>query len=133
MNRPAVESQITFLYTHDLEKSREFYEELLGLTLWLDQGTCRIYQVSDKAYLGICQAGAGEAQSAPQNSSAKQGNVIFTIVTEQVDEWYIYLKSKGLEFEKAPALNQRYQIYNCLLRDPNGYLIEIQRFLHTHE
>ena len=28
-----------------------------------------------------------------------------------------------------PALNPEYGIYHCFLRDPNGYLVEIQRFL----
>ncbi|OQY24133.1 MAG: hypothetical protein DRJ03_06405 [Chloroflexi bacterium] len=28
-------------------------------------------------------------------------------------------------------LNPRYNIYHCFLRDPNGYLIEIQRFLDS--
>ncbi|MBR8832505.1 MAG: VOC family protein [Stigonema ocellatum SAG 48.90 = DSM 106950] len=58
----------------------------------------------------------------------KQSGFIFTIVTQQVDEWYEYLKQRGAEFEKPPAFNLKYKIYHCFLRDPNGYLIEIQRF-----
>ena len=126
MQRPPIDSQVTFLYTHDLEASTHFYEDLLDLKLWLDQGTCRIYQVSGDAYVGICQTGSAEAQT-----NVQQPNVIFTIVTEKVDEWYEYLSAKGVTFEKAPALHEKYQIYNSFLRDPNGYLIEIQRFMHT--
>jgi catechol 2,3-dioxygenase-like lactoylglutathione lyase family enzyme len=51
-----------------------------------------------------------------------------TIVTKEVDRWYRYLTDRGIEFEKEPAFNPEYDIYHCLLRDPNGYLIEIQRF-----
>jgi hypothetical protein len=29
---------------------------------------------------------------------------------------------------KPPTYNERYQIYHLFARDPNGYLIEIQRF-----
>jgi hypothetical protein len=35
-----------------------------------------------------------------------------------------------IRFEKPPAANPRYNIYHCFLRDPNGYLLEIRRFLH---
>ena len=37
---------ITFCYTLDLKRTAEFYEEIMGLPLVLDQGGCRIYEVS---------------------------------------------------------------------------------------
>ncbi|BAY49575.1 glyoxalase/bleomycin resistance protein/dioxygenase [Scytonema sp. HK-05] len=123
MSHPPIEQQITFLYTQDLATTTRFYEDTLGLELWLDQGSCRIYSVSGSAYLGLCQV--GETSIFPTD---KQSNVIFTLVTQQVDEWFEYLKERGVEFEKPPILNEKYKIYHCFLRDPNGYLIEIQRF-----
>ncbi|MEH2425810.1 MAG: VOC family protein [Nostoc sp.] len=63
----------------------------------------------------------------------KQSSIIFTLVTQQVDEWFEYLKKRGVEFEKPPTLNEKYNIYQCFLRDPSGYLIEIQRFETNHK
>ena len=123
MSHPPIEQQITFLYTQDLATTTRFYEDTLGLELWLDQGSCRIYSVSGSGCLGLCQV--GETSTLPTD---KQSNVIFTLVTQQVDEWFEYLKERGVEFEKPPTLNEKYKIYHCFLRDPNGYLIEIQRF-----
>ncbi|MBO3461445.1 VOC family protein [Aetokthonos hydrillicola Thurmond2011] len=123
MSHPPIEQQITFLYTRNQAASTEFYEDKLGLSLWLDQGSCRIYAVSNSGYLGICQA--SETATPPDG---KPTGVIFTLVTQQVDEWYEYLKERGVKFEKPPAFNQKYKIYHCFLRDPDGYLIEIQRF-----
>ncbi|MEH2196694.1 VOC family protein [Nostoc sp.] len=120
---PQIEQQITFFYTHNLNASTEFSEQMLGLKLWLDQGTCRIYTVSGSGYLGFCQA--SEKSTPPAN---KQPSVIFTLVTQQVDEWFEYLKERGVKFEKPPTLNENYNIYHCFFRDPSGYLIEIQRF-----
>ena len=120
---PQIDQQITFIYTHNLNASTEFYEQKLGFELWLDQETCRIYTVSAYAYLGLCQT--SEISTPPAD---KQSSVIFTLVTQQVDEWFDYLKERGVEFEKPPTLNQKYNIYHCFLRDPSGYLIEIQRF-----
>lgn len=119
MPRLPVDQQITFLYTRDLAQTARFYEEVLGLPLALDQGDCRIYQVSRDGYLGFCQCA-----SAPEQP---QG-VILTLVTDEVDAWYDHLRSRGVAFEKPPTFNPTYRIYHCFLRDPNGYLLEIQRF-----
>ena len=127
MTPPTINQQITFLYTTNLEKSATFYENVLGLSLWVDQGTCRIYQTAGSAYIGICQTGNSAKGKVPMG---EQTNIIFTIVTEEVDAWYTYLMSKGVQFEKPPETNLTYNIYHCFLRDPNGYLIEIQRFLN---
>ncbi|MBD2245522.1 VOC family protein [Nostoc sp. FACHB-888] len=124
---PQIEQQITFFYTHNLNASIKFYEEMLGFELWLDQGTCLIYTVSGSGYLGLCQA--SEISTPPAD---KQSSVIFTLVTQQVDEWFEYLKERGIKFEKPPTLNEKYNIYHCFLRDPSGYLIEIQRFETKH-
>ncbi len=125
---PTISEQITFLYTADLQQTAEFYENTLGLELWLDQGACRIYQVSSDGYLGFCE----REDAAAKHAVAEHPDVIFTIVTPgkaDVDTWYEFLKAKGVEFEKAPETNPKYKIYHCFLRDPNGYLIEIQFFL----
>jgi catechol 2,3-dioxygenase-like lactoylglutathione lyase family enzyme len=122
MSHPPVEQQITFLYTGDLASSAAFYETLLGLELVRDQGTCRIYQLSGSGYLGICQRAGAIVDT-------ERRTLIFTLVTPDVDGWYTYLQGRGVAFEKPPEVNPKYNIYHCFLRDPNGYLIEIQRFL----
>lgn len=119
--QPTIDQQVTFLYTRNLAETAQFYEDVLGLPLVLDQGSCRIYRVSGDGFLGFCQR-----ESAPEQP---QG-IIFTFATRQVDEWYHLLSERGVEFEKPPAHNPDYNIYHCFLRDPNGYLLEIQQFLH---
>lgn len=118
MTNGSINAQITFCYTRDLETTAAFYENVLGLRLALDQGGCRIYATAGDAYLGFCGR-----EEAPRPSG-----VILTLVTEDVDGWHERLSARGVEFEKAPAHNPDYGIYHCFLRDPNGYLIEIQRF-----
>ncbi|HHY55818.1 MAG TPA: VOC family protein [Chloroflexi bacterium] len=108
---------VTFLYTADLGETARFYEMVLGLPLVLDQGQCRIYRVSADGFLGFCA-----------RSGAQPSGVIVTLVTPDVDAWCDRLRAQGVVFEKAPAFNPEYNIYHCFLRDPNGYLLEIQRF-----
>jgi catechol 2,3-dioxygenase-like lactoylglutathione lyase family enzyme len=115
----SIMQQITFLDTRDLARTADFYERVLGLPLARDQGTCRIYHVSGNAYLGFCQR--DEAAPAPSG-------LTFTLITDHVDEWCAHLRAEGVEFVKGPADNPPYRIYNAFVRDPSGYLIEIQRF-----
>jgi len=126
MTHPPIDSQITFLYTHDLAQTAHFYEDIMGLQLRLDQGTCQIYQVSQDGYLGFCQ----RAHPASPSLEPDPPPVILTIVTSSVDEWHQYLKEQNVRLEQSPATNHDYQIYHFFLRDPNGYLLEIQQFLH---
>jgi catechol 2,3-dioxygenase-like lactoylglutathione lyase family enzyme len=124
MNQPAITDQITFIYTVDIEKSAHFYQHQLGLTMTLDQGGCRVYHVTGNAYLGVCQRRSSDIHLPPPDKRS----VIVTLVTNEVDEWYQKLTASGVAFESKPAANPTYGIYHAFLRDPSGYLIEIQRF-----
>lgn len=112
------DAQITFCYCDDLQAVARFYEDVLGLPLKLDQGSCRIYRVTETAYLGFCTR-----EDAPRPSG-----VILTLVTDDVNGWHRRLTERGVIFDKPPAYNPKFKIYHCFLRDPAGYLIEIQRF-----
>lgn len=118
--RRPIAQQITFLETRDLARTADFYERLLGLRLARDQGRCRIYHVSGNAYLGFCE----RADAAP----APPAGLTFTLVADDVDEWCRHLAANGVEVVKEPGDTPPYRIYNAFVRDPNGYLVEIQRF-----
>ena len=120
MENLEINSQITFLKTGNLEETHHFYQDTLGFPLALDQGSCRIYKVLENGFIGFC---------LKKETSKGDSDIIFTIVTSEVDAWYKRLSGLGVEFTKRPQQNQRYQIYHCFFRDPNGYLIEIQSFL----
>ncbi len=115
----SIDAQIIFLYTRDLDATAQFYEDVIGFSLVLDQGGCRIYESAQNAYLGFCERASADSETG----------VIVTIVTDAVDQWCERLRDADVPIEKSPALNETYGIYHCFARDPNGYLIEIQRFL----
>ena len=124
MNRPSIDQQVTFLHTDDLEKTAVFYQTILGLKLVLDQGPCHIYAVGRDAFLGFCRSAGTRLDSDGQADP-----VILTLVSQDVDEWHTYLVAQGVPIEKPPTLNEKFNIYHIFLRDPNGYLVEIQTFL----
>ena len=112
-------SSITFLKTKDMEETTRFYTEILGFRLVLDQEYCRIFRICPNSHLGFCLTEASTGSS----------EVIITLEIEDVDGYYQRLKSLDIAAEIPPRLNEKFNIYQMFLRDPNGYLIEIQRFL----
>jgi catechol 2,3-dioxygenase-like lactoylglutathione lyase family enzyme len=110
---------LTFFATRDLAATDRFYRDVLGLALARDQGDCRIYRVGERGFVGFCQR-----ESAP----AQPDGVILTLATDDVDGWHARLLAQGVAFERPPQHNPTYGIIHCFLRDPNGYLLEIQRF-----
>ena len=116
---PAIDQQITFLSVADLEVSTGFYAGTLGLTMVLDQGDCRIFEASTSAFVGVCH----------RPDAVDPTGIIVTFVTDAVDEWHERLIDAGVACERAPSRNDTYQVYQAFYRDPDGYLIEVQRFL----
>lgn len=116
----SIQQQITFFMVKDLGATADFYERVVGLSLAVDQGSCRIYRVVDHAYIGFCER--------PEAADSTR-NVILTLVTPDVDAWYERLRALGAPIDNPPLINPRYRIYHCFVRDPDGYLVEIQRFL----
>ncbi len=110
--------QITFLSVEDLARSAVFYGETLDLTLVVDQGDCRIYRITAEAFLGVC--------SRPGRTQTE--GVIVTLVTDDVDGWHNKLVAAGVACVKPPADHPKYAIYQAFYHDPDGHLIEIQRF-----
>jgi catechol 2,3-dioxygenase-like lactoylglutathione lyase family enzyme len=94
----------------------------MGFPLALDQGACRIFRVRQGAYLGFCHT------DGPTGSA----EVMLTLETADVDAACAELEPRGAEITLRPRLNERFRIYQMFIRDPNGYTIEIQRFLDPH-
>jgi catechol 2,3-dioxygenase-like lactoylglutathione lyase family enzyme len=113
-----IDASITFLKTRDLTMTTKFYTQSLGLSLVLDQGTCKIFKIGASAYLGFCLTD-GETGSS---------EVIVTFVVDDVDSACSQIEKAGIQIEIRPRYNQQYNIYQFFIRDPNGYLLEIQRF-----
>jgi catechol 2,3-dioxygenase-like lactoylglutathione lyase family enzyme len=117
--RPGISAQISWVYTGDLESSAGFYADTLGLRCCRDEGGARLYATSSGAYIGVCETFADRVVEP-------KGGMI-SIVTDEVDGWYEYLREKGLEIRQPPQRLEQFQIYSFFVTDPNGYLIEFQR------
>ncbi len=122
MKRPraANELAITFLYCRDLPGAMRFYQEVLGLTLAIDQGWSKIYRICPGAHVGLVDERRG------MNKWAETKPVQLCIRVPSVDDWYAYAQSLNLPDLSDLFENDDLGIRAFVFRDPEGYQIEIQ-------
>jgi lactoylglutathione lyase len=120
---PAFQGNITFLYYKDIPRAQRFYEDVLGLTLTVDQGFSKIYQVSPTSFVGLVD----EAQGLHRASETKA--VTLSFVVQDIDGWYRYLKSKGVPMRGEVKDATRHPTRGFVAYDPEGYFLEFERFL----
>lgn len=122
MRRPAAANElaITFLYCRDLPAATRFYEDVLGLSLSIDQGWSKIYEICPGAHVGLVDERRG------MNKWAQVKPVQLCIRVPSVDEWYFYAEELGLTDLSDLFENEELGIRGFVFRDPEGYQIEIQ-------
>ncbi len=113
---------ITFIFVSDLNASRVFYCDALGLELVIDQGDCHIYRVTDTAFLGACL----------RPDRVQDDGMIVTIVTDDVDAFHQRMVTAGVVVESEPEHSKQYGIHHAFYRDPYYHLVEVQRFDDPH-
>ena len=127
MHRPdtSTELAITFFYYRDLPAAMKFYEDVLGLSLAIDQGWSKIYQVCPGAHVGLVDETRG------MNKWAATKPVQLCIRVPDVDAWYTYLKERSVDNLSELFSNEEIGIRAFVFTDPEGYQIEIQSALHA--
>jgi catechol 2,3-dioxygenase-like lactoylglutathione lyase family enzyme len=84
-----------------------------------DQGVCRIYATAPGAYVGFCDRG----YTVPDAY-----RVVLTLLVDDVEGAFELLRHAGAEVVSEPAHSERFAAITAFVRDPNGYLVELQRF-----
>lgn len=122
MQRPEAANQlaITFFYYRDLPAAMRFYEDVLGLSLAIDQGWCKIYAICPGAHVGLVDEAKG------MNKWAAIKPVQLCIRVPDVDEWYEYARSSDLNSLSNLFVDDEIGIRAFVFKDPEGYQIEIQ-------
>ena len=122
MSPPSVNGILTFFYYEDLEKAAEFYEKIMGFQLVQDQKWAKIFKIKDNAYMGCVDGNIGYHKPDPTKP------VMLTLIVDDPDAWYKHFKENGIETLNEPHDNEELNLRIFLLCDPEGYVIEIQKF-----
>jgi nitroreductase len=110
-------SGIVFYKTRNLGEIARFYQEKIGMELWLDQGACRVLRFGG-LLLGFCEGGEAET-----------GGVITFFYDRRLGVEAMYEKMKD-HAKGEPALNEKFRIYHFYTEDPEGRTLEFQHFEH---
>jgi len=111
-----------FLYYKDLEKAGAFYSKTLGMEIVADYGMALILRMSSDSYLILVDASKG------MHTAEEPKTVALALLTDQLDEWYEYLKSQDvkIKYEYKPKAGSAHDGF--VIVDPEGYLLEFERF-----
>ncbi len=119
---PLGQASITWLYYKDLPAAMRFYEDILGLTLTVDQGWAKVYQTSPTSFIGLVD----EQRGMHRASDTKPVAVAF--VTPDVDAWHAWLVARGVRMRSAVADSKSLPIRGFTAFDPEGYTLEFELF-----
>jgi catechol 2,3-dioxygenase-like lactoylglutathione lyase family enzyme len=114
--RPAASPGIVFFKSRQYDAVRRFYRDELGLGVWLEQADCTIFR-HGTLLVGFCD-----------REEADTGGIITLCLADRaaVDRLHERFRDRALG---PPAVNEKYRIYQCFIRDPEGRLVEFQQFL----
>jgi catechol 2,3-dioxygenase-like lactoylglutathione lyase family enzyme len=116
---PNVRGLVVRYFFKDVPAAEKFY----GGTLGLPQAGPGLFRLSGTAYLRVSPlAEAGQDADAPKTAT-------LSFVTDEVDGWYEYLKAAGLPMRSGLKDATRHPTRGFVAVDPEGHLLEFERFL----
>ncbi len=111
-----------FLYYRDLDRATRFYRETLGMELVADYQMARIFRMTADSYLILVDAAKG------MHTADEPKTVAVALLTDQLDEWHAWLGSKGVAPRRPYAARAGSAHDGFVVEDPEGYLLEFERF-----
>jgi len=123
---PALEASNAFYYYADLDAAWAFYRDVLGFETAADYGFAKIMRVAPKSFLTLVNAEDG------MHSVDEPKSVTLAVVTEQVEGWYEYLQAQGVPMRGEYNYTEGRPHDGFVAIDPEGYLLEFERF-NPHE
>jgi catechol 2,3-dioxygenase-like lactoylglutathione lyase family enzyme len=111
-----------FLYYKDLKAAGEFYSNTLGMEIVADYQMALILRMTHDSYLILVDAAKG------MHTADEPKTVALALLTDQLDEWYDYLKAQNvnIKYTYKPKAGSAHDGF--VIVDPEGYLLEIERF-----
>jgi catechol 2,3-dioxygenase-like lactoylglutathione lyase family enzyme len=119
----------TAIHTEDMERSRAFYEGVLGLEPIYSDNRLSAYAVAGHDVLLVFRKGAtGQTVTLPSGTIPGHGgdgtlHVAFAIGKGELDRWEGHLVSRGVAIEGRNECSRGGR--SIYFRDPDGHLLEL--------
>jgi catechol 2,3-dioxygenase-like lactoylglutathione lyase family enzyme len=119
----AVQGTVLWLYYDDLPGMEDFWREMLGREVLVDQGWAKMYEVSSTGFLGLVDGSRGLHQAEDL------AGVTLSIITGEVEDWFDRAKSKSLPLRTEEIGDESGRVKVFVGYDPAGYFVEWDTFL----
>jgi predicted enzyme related to lactoylglutathione lyase len=121
-----VQGNVIWLYYKDLPAAQGFYEQVMGLSLLVDQGFAKVYASSETGFIGLVD----ESQGLHRFSENKSVTVCF--FTEEVATWFEHFRNQGVGLHTHSIQVESEAVELFVAYDVGDYYLEFDRFLE-HE
>ena len=116
---PLIRGLVIRFFFRDPAAAERFYGHVLGLP----SAGPGLFRVSETTFLRVSPLSeAGADADAPKTAT-------LSFITDEVDGWYAYLKSRGLTMRSELKDASRHPTRGFVAVDPEGHLLEFERFL----
>ena len=122
-SNPGIDFNITFISFVDLPRAVDFYENVMGFSMLIDQGVCKIYQASLTGYVGLVDDEKGFIKAATTKST------ILCFQVPDADAWHEFIQSKEIEIYREIKDNIEAKLRCFWIKDTEDHIIEIQSAL----
>lgn len=129
-SRPAdlgFKATVLWLYTPDVDAMKQFYEDVMGFEMVVDQGWAKIHATSPTGFIGPVDGAKG------MHSWTEEKGVTVSFFTSDLDEWFAHLKDRR-EFElrtEEIVEESRAGARVFVGYDPDGYFVEFDEFFEA--
>lgn len=117
------------LFSADLQATRRFYAEVLGLTVFFETEDSVVYRLGETLLNFIELGNAPELVAPARVATADDGaRFVFSLGVEDVDARCAELAEHGVELVNGP-MDRPWGLRTASFADPDGYIWEISHSL----
>jgi len=113
---------VVWFYYRDMEGVQQFYEQVMGFDLLVDQGWAKIYRLGPTGFFGIVDERRGMHRYTEQKA------VTLSLFTADIDGWYDYMSSHDGVTMRSKKIEVEDEYKAFIAYDPEGYYIEWDLF-----
>ncbi len=119
-----IKATVLWLYTNDVTAMSQFYEDVMGFPLTVDQGWARIHASSPSGFIGPVDGAKG------MHTWTEDKGVMLSFLTTDIDAWFAYLKQQPMfDFRDEAIVDEDRAGARVFVGfDPDGYFIELDEF-----
>lgn len=123
-----IRATVLWLYYQDIDAALDWYEDVLGTELMVDQGWAKVVPASATGFLGFVDGSRGLHQATEQKG------VTVSFFTDDVDAWFGALHSRPDFPLRTPEItDESGRVRTFVGYDPEGYFLEWDTFLDVEE